>query len=168
MSAFEQQSWSPDYIKKFGRAERERVFRHLTKDALGDRVCRGERHTAHSIKFGLDPKKAAPLSKLKALVTMEETRMFFEKRAIVAKIFGNEYLALNPLYAECPISGQVVGLGKFNNFGTPANKLVDHIEVNHSSDPNKGTHLGFTKFFFSSPSCRPLSPSAKFPFKKSC
>ena len=80
----------------------------------------------HPYKLAADSLDEELHVKLKKLLTSQEVRKFFDKRAKVKKVFGSADLLLNPLSMQCPICEAVVSLGHFNYILIKKDHFVKH------------------------------------------
>ena len=74
--------------------------------------CSGK-HTVETVAVG--KLELGFLKKSRRIFRRCEIRSFFQKRNAVKIIYGNEFLLLNPLYAQCPIYGSLGSIGNFND-----------------------------------------------------
>ena len=143
MAAFEEKMWDTKYVHDFSEVQRKKVLHFLTGESIKNIQCTKCRR-GHTIK-SIDINQFSSY-KMKALFTKTDIRMFHEKRATMELIYGNGDLLLNCGYCQCPICGNIISLGHFNDICQKNDHLYSHINSMHFRDPAKSTHRGIYYF----------------------
>ena len=144
LAAFQEKGWAADYVQNFSLNVRESVLRTMVTRAAcntecGKKECKGK-HTVKTV--ALEKMELGIQRKSRRIFRRSEIRSFFEKGKAFKVVYGNEYLFLNRLHAQCPICGSLVSLGHFNDVMQKSDKLDEHIRTSHYANPIRSSHRG--------------------------
>ena len=143
-----EKDWSGVFIHGLPKKSREQAMQELIRRNLKETWCK-TCPVSYSTKNVVAPSQEGQQlnSQLRKLLTPCELRKFFDKRAVVGKVFGSADLLFNPLCLQCPICAAVVGLGHLNDIMIKKDHFWQHIKSSHLDNPVTSSYRG--KFIYS-------------------